>query len=91
MSRNDKQYSNNVQLSMMLDERMTVTINTEEIALQRRIGLHEARALDVSAAARALCVSEFSIREMIRSKKLRSIRVGRLIRIPARAIEELLQ
>ncbi len=48
-------------------------------------------ALDVPAAARTLGVSEFSIREMIRSKKLRSIRIGRLIRIPARAIEELLQ
>lgn len=49
------------------------------------------RPIDIPAAARALGVSECSINEVIRSKRLRSNRVEPLIRIQARAIEEPLQ
>lgn len=48
------------------------------------------RTCDVPAAARALGVSEFSVRELVRTRKLRSVRVGRLIRIPSNAIDDFL-
>lgn len=50
----------------------------------------QSRVLDVPAAAKTLNVSEFSVRELIREGKLRTVRVGRLIRIPIAAIDEFL-
>jgi len=48
------------------------------------------RAVDVATAARTLGVSEYLVRRMIDDGSLRAIRLGRLLRIPSSALDELL-
>lgn len=48
------------------------------------------RATDVVGAARILNATPWMVRELIRTRKLRSVRCGRLIRIPMDALDDFL-
>ena len=61
-----------------------------ERASYKSARLKTAEAYDVNSVAAILGVSPWAVYEMIRKGELRSFRVGRLVRVSAAVLEELL-